>query len=294
MALPALHALSACGLRLRIVSPRGWVSDLLAGHDWPVTRLPSGLRAAPAALRAAQGPRHGLLLTNSFSSAWAFRAAGIRALGFEGDGRSLLLARALSRPQQGLHEARVFWQLAEQALRWLGGEAWPAEMPSSLGLETSAAHREAATQALVRADLSERPYAVLAPFAAGQIRGQDKRWPGFGELAPLLRAQGLTTAVCPGPGEADQVNAVVPGAVLLPGLGLGAYAAVCKVARVTVANDSGPMHLACAVDAPVVGVFGPGDPARTGPWGERACALGGKGAWPTVAEVLEAALRVSA
>ena len=292
MAVPALKALSACGVRLQIVSPRGWVSDLLAGHGWPVTRLPSGLRAAPAALRAAQGPGHGLLLTNSFSSAWAFRAAGIRALGFRGDGRGLLLARSLPRlPER--HEAEVFWHLCAEALSWLGGSGWPAERPASLGLDLTATHREAAREALARAGLNDRPYAVLAPFAAGQIRGQDKRWSGFGELEPLLRAQGLATVVCPGPGETPLAHEVVPGATLLPELGLGAYAAVCEQARVTVANDSGPMHLACAVNAPVVGVFGPSDPARTGPVGTRACALGGKGIWPTVPAVIAAALRIS-
>ncbi len=35
-----------------------------------------------------------------------------------------------------------------------------------------------------------------------------------------------------------------------------------------VSNDSGPMHFAAAVGTPLVALFGPTDPARTGPWGE--------------------------
>ena len=35
-----------------------------------------------------------------------------------------------------------------------------------------------------------------------------------------------------------------------------------------VSNDSGPMHLAAAVGTPLVALFGPTDPALTGPWGE--------------------------
>ena len=76
-------------------------------------------------------------------------------------------------------------------------------------------------------------------------------------------------------------------------LGLGAYAAVCADARVTVANDSGPMHLAAAVDAPVLGVFGPGDPRRTRPWGPRAHWLGGDGAWPSAKAVARLASEVA-
>ncbi len=41
-----------------------------------------------------------------------------------------------------------------------------------------------------------------------------------------------------------------------------------KKARFVITTDSGPMHLAAAVGTPVVALFGPTDPARTGPYGE--------------------------
>lgn len=43
--------------------------------------------------------------------------------------------------------------------------------------------------------------------------------------------------------------------------------ALLRQARVLVTNDSGPMHLAAAVGTPVVALFGPTDPAKTGPYG---------------------------
>ncbi len=44
-------------------------------------------------------------------------------------------------------------------------------------------------------------------------------------------------------------------------------AALYKMAKIVVTTDSGPMHLAAAVGTPVIALFGPTDPARTGPFG---------------------------
>ena len=42
---------------------------------------------------------------------------------------------------------------------------------------------------------------------------------------------------------------------------------IYKKARMVVTTDSGPMHLAAAVGTPVIAIFGPTDPSRTGPYG---------------------------
>jgi len=41
-----------------------------------------------------------------------------------------------------------------------------------------------------------------------------------------------------------------------------------RLSRVMVTNDTGPMHVAAAVGTPVVGLFGPTEPRRTGPYGQ--------------------------
>jgi 3-deoxy-D-manno-octulosonic-acid transferase/heptosyltransferase-1 len=44
-------------------------------------------------------------------------------------------------------------------------------------------------------------------------------------------------------------------------------AALYKEASLLLTTDSGPMHLAAAVGTPVVALFGPTSPERTGPYG---------------------------
>ena len=58
---------------------------------------------------------------------------------------------------------------------------------------------------------------------------------------------------------AEAVRALIPGgAPLLAGrTGLPELAALLQRARVVIANDSGPAHLAAAVGSPVVALFGP-------------------------------------
>jgi len=99
-----------------------------------------------------------------------------------------------------------------------------------------------------------------------------KLWPAelFGVVARALRERGLECLVTWGPGEealADRVVAASEGAAVrcFPTT-LLEYLELCRETRLVVAADTGPLHLACAVGAPVLGVFGPTDPERNGPF----------------------------
>ncbi|MFM8552671.1 MAG: glycosyltransferase family 9 protein, partial [Nitrospiraceae bacterium] len=48
---------------------------------------------------------------------------------------------------------------------------------------------------------------------------------------------------------------------------LGHLPALLQAASLLITNDSGPMHVAAAVGTPVVALFGPTNPVRTGPYG---------------------------
>ena len=56
-------------------------------------------------------------------------------------------------------------------------------------------------------------------------------------------------------------------AKLAPPTGLRGVIPYIRRARLFVSGDTGPMHLASAFGVPVVGIFGPTDPAKNGPFG---------------------------
>jgi ADP-heptose:LPS heptosyltransferase len=99
-----------------------------------------------------------------------------------------------------------------------------------------------------------------------------KRWPAerFADLAGRLHSRGLSVLVGFGPGErelAAPALAAAPGVAAVDGqqLGLLGLAGVLQQCDVVVAADTGPLHLAAAVGARCVALFGPKDPLRYGP-----------------------------
>jgi heptosyltransferase II len=306
LALPTLQRLADAGHDLHLVG-KGWAADLLAGHGWPVHVL-AKTRAERVhqlrRLRRAADPRahslahplahpladtqlNALCLPDSFSSALDFRLAGLRALGHANEGRSLLLGRAVRRPA-GLHELAVYWALGNALL------GVQAPLPTRLGLRLAPSHR-AQAQALRAAHGIAPACIVICPFAGGTWNKQDKTWPEFAALvAHDLPALGCSVVVCPGPGEERVASELFPQATMLPGVGLGAYAALLADASLMISNDTGPGHMAAAVNTPLISVHGPSDPTLWRPWGPDVHLLGGHGAWPDRAAVMATARQLLA
>lgn len=112
-------------------------------------------------------------------------------------------------------------------------------------------------------------FVVLNPGAGWP----NKQWPTerFAAVARWLRdIPGLHAVVTWGPGDEDLAQAVVNGAdgaaELSPATTIPELAGVLRRARLVVAGDTGPAQLAAALGTPVVGLYGPTDPVRNGPW----------------------------
>jgi heptosyltransferase I len=103
-----------------------------------------------------------------------------------------------------------------------------------------------------------------------------KQWPAekFGELAARLAEVGVATLVN-AVGENDEVAAQVVsasgGAARMVACGVAELTSLLRRAALFVGGDSGPTHLAAALGVPLVGLYGPTDPARNGPWGAGRC-----------------------
>ncbi len=104
-----------------------------------------------------------------------------------------------------------------------------------------------------------------------------KRWPveRYSTVALELAALGYTTIVNVGHGE-SQLAAIICAnnlhAFALHG-SLGQLIACTRRASLFIGGDTGPLHLAAALRIPVVGIYGPTDPVRNGPYGTTATVL---------------------
>jgi heptosyltransferase-1 len=101
-----------------------------------------------------------------------------------------------------------------------------------------------------------------------------KRWPveRYAALAEGLMERGMRVLVNTGPGEellADALASATRGSVEIIVPTLSRLIAVTRRIALCIAGDTGPLHLACALARPVVGIYGPTDPSRNGPFGTR-------------------------
>jgi heptosyltransferase-2 len=211
-----------------------------------------------------------VLLPNSFGSAYVVKHAGVtERWGFASDARSRLLTRAIPRPTGARHQAEYYQEL----VRGLGINTGPL----AVALDVPEAARINARDRLTRdGHVDGAPIVVLAPGAA---YGKAKQWipAHVARLITLIARERRATCVVVGSRADAATGAAIRAALppLAPGrlvdlIGqttLEALAGVLACADVCVCNDSGAMHLAAAVGAPVVAIFGPTNEHATAPLG---------------------------
>ena len=105
-----------------------------------------------------------------------------------------------------------------------------------------------------------------------------KQWPAarFGEVARALSLSGLFPLINFGPNEhqlAYEVHTTSNGVAQPISCSISELIALTRRARLFIGGDTGPLHLAAALQVPVVAIFGPTDPARNGPYGAKSAVL---------------------
>lgn len=119
---------------------------------------------------------------------------------------------------------------------------------------------------------SFQPITLITPGAGWGA----KRWPPerYAAVAKALAQLGLHVVVNAGPGEEPLAAAITStGAATQLSATLPQLIALTRRIALCIGGDTGPLHLACALGRPVVGIYGPTDPGRNGPYGTRARVL---------------------
>jgi len=127
--------------------------------------------------------------------------------------------------------------------------------------------RDPSAEAWCTAELHRRAIGDFVLISPGGGWGA-KLWPAerYGEVARAL--PGVTALVNFAPGEEDLARRVIGasgGRAQAVQCTVGELIALTRRARLFIGGDSGPMHLAAAINIPIVAIFGPTDPDRNGP-----------------------------
>ncbi len=281
-ALPVLH-----GLRVRWPSARiGWLvashfAELLEGHPEldeviPFDRRRFGRlgRSIPVSVEFAEFVQSlrarsfdlVIDLQGLFRSGFLAMAtgAGVR-IGFP-EAREfgwLFYTHRVEVPTSDMHAADRNYQV--------GGMLGFGHVPMEFRLRIGEAPRGEAAQFLAEAGLPPgQPYAALIPAA----RWETKLWAPdrFAAVADALQKDWalrvvLVTSAAHKPIAEAIADLTATATINLAGATtLKQMLALLEAASIVVTNDSGPMHMAAALGRPLVAIYGPTNPTRTGPY----------------------------
>lgn len=259
------------GCRIDVFAPP-WTEKLLRAmpevHDVIVNPFPHGALQLTARHRVGKQLRaarydQAIVLPNSWKSTLVpfFARIPLRT-GYVGESRYLLLNDARRLDKQGLPlMVERFAQLAEDA---------QGEIPRPLAnpkLTVSEAQRGAALRKLGLT--LGRPVAAFCP---GAEYGPAKRWPVayYANIAQRLKQHGYAVWLVGSAKDqhaAEEINQLSEGQCtnLCGRTDLGDAIALLACARLVISNDSGLMHLAAALDRPMIALFGSSSPRFTPP-----------------------------
>ncbi|MDX1983644.1 MAG: lipopolysaccharide heptosyltransferase II [Bryobacteraceae bacterium] len=269
MSLPALRAIRRRFPNARIsILALNWVADLYGREPFAdeVIAYPAGRGRRDLGAKARligqlreRGFDTAILLQNAFEAAAVARAASIPVrIGYNRDGRALLLTHAVALPRKGeipRHESFYYLELLRRA-------GIVNELPAEV---------------LIRLE-GARPAEGLGEVigvSPGAAYGTAKRWlPGrFAEAASrVAREIGASVLLFGSAAERELCDGVkekltVPGRNLAGQTTLREFIDMAAACRLMLTNDSGAMHIASAVGIPTVAVFGATDHIGTGPTG---------------------------
>ena len=228
-------------------------------HNWSNTDIRRVVQ-----LRAGAG----ILFNNSLRDAAFMRISGIKNLyGARARGRSMFLKRSfafpprVSRSLNNLHHANKYLSIVKA----LGASEWEGDLPEfKIKYDLHQSNPE------VKAICS---HPSLMTIAAGAAYGGSKRWSAknFREVANWWIKEGGIVAALGTEKERDIATDVLEGLPPTKAYNMAGQTDMCDLmhllinSKMSIANDSGIMHLSAALGKPGIAIFGPTDYSATGP-----------------------------
>ena len=216
-----------------------------------------------------------VLFQNAFAPALIAKLARVRLrVGYATQGRGWLLTNQLPLPEwrDARHESFYYLNVIAEVDRLLNGEPNTLEQQPVFDLSVSDERKTLARDILrVSGVQSDRSLVALCP---GSINSRAKRWPAerYAALADrLIEELGAEVLLIGSPDELDVSTDVrrrmKHAPIILTGkTDLAQAVAVLSLIDLLVTNDTGPAHIASALNRPTLVIFGPTNPLTTRPF----------------------------
>jgi len=262
---------------------RTWVRDVYAAADFVDELIefdkpsghggPIGIWRLSCELRKRQFDM-AILLQNAFEAAFLAWLAGIPVrVGYARDFRSLLLTHPCKIDAEVLKVHQVYYYLDMLSQVSLLGQRLWQDRGYACSLSVTVRDSDCLDAKRMLADRGIRMGDILVGISPGASYGGAKRWPSerFARVADELTSScGARVVIFGAGGEraiAEQVASLMKHeAVVLAGeTTLGQLMALLRQCSLFITNDSGPMHLAAALDVPQIAIFGSTSEIATGP-----------------------------
>jgi heptosyltransferase-2 len=211
----------------------------------------------------------GILFTNSLSSALFFFLAGLKKrIGYKTDLRSLFLTDGIPLPENldKLHQRDYYFEIVKKMVP--GNET-----PKNPSLYLNSEEIKNADKILGNMGIKE-DFKIVG-ICPGASYGPAKRWQieRFRALAEQLTRNRKVEVLIFGSNKEKELGEIVKQGInntlnLCGKTTTRELMALIKKCDVFITNDTGPMHIASALDVNVVAIFGPTIPGRTAPLGE--------------------------
>ena len=283
MTVPALREIRRLFPEAHItLATRSWARGLFAEADFLddfQVHDGGGLRSVVQQVREWRKRSFDLavLFPNSLETALVASLARVPLrIGYATDGRQALLTHPLDLPEWRNSRHEVFYYLKIVAeLEWLvkHEQTFLDRQPDG-SLAVSAARKSAARDFLRARGVGTSNGRALVALCPGSVNSRAKRWPTerYAALGDKLIDELGAEVVLIGSAAEAEVSGVVSGQmrnkpVVLSGqTDLAELVAILSQVDLLVTNDTGPAHIASALERPTLVIFGPTNPLTTRPF----------------------------